>query len=78
MSARRTTVDTRGDRRPERTRPDVVGLVMGSIFTCFAAASLFVAFGGTLRGDWLKVALPVFLVAVGGAGLVLSRGRDQT
>lgn len=54
-------------------RLDVTGLILGILFVLIAAGALFVAFGGTLRGDLLKVAVPLVLVAVGGLGVVLSR-----
>lgn len=67
-------------RIPARTqpprRPDVVGLVTGSVMTLFALWTLLMAFGVNLSAAWLKAAVPVLLIVVGGAGLALSRGRD--
>lgn len=56
-----------------RRRPDVTALVLGLLFTLIAAGALFVAFGGPVNGDLVKVAVPLVLVAVGGLGLLLSR-----
>lgn len=61
---------------PGVRRPDVTGLVIGAIFTLFAAVALFVACGVTLRVDHLRIALPIILVLIGAAGLFMSRGRD--
>ena len=61
---------------PAPAKPDVVGLVMGSLISLFAAGTLFVAFGGSLSSAWLKAAVPVLLIAVGAAGLLMSRSRD--
>lgn len=54
-------------------RFDVSGLIFGILFVLFAAGALFVAFGGSLGGPLLRVAIPLVLVAVGGLGVVLSR-----
>lgn len=52
---------------------DVSSLVVGLLFTGFAAAALYLAFGGSYDRIVLKIALPVFLVVLGATGLVLSR-----
>ncbi|WP_425310197.1 hypothetical protein AADG42_16140 [Ammonicoccus fulvus] len=52
---------------------DVFSLVVGILFSGFAAGALYAAFGGTYDPTVLKVALPVFLVALGVTGLLLSR-----
>lgn len=52
---------------------DVFSLVVGILFSGFAAGALYVAFGGSYDPTVLKVALPVFLVALGVTGLLLSR-----
>lgn len=52
---------------------DVFSLVVGILFSGFAAGALYVAFGGGYDPTVLKVALPVFLVALGVTGLLLSR-----
>ena len=55
---------------------DVFSLVVGILFSGFATGALYVAFGGTYDPTVLRVALPVFLVALGVTGLLLSR-RSQ-
>lgn len=56
-----------------RTPIDLFSLVVGILFTAFATGALYMAFGGTYDRTALKIALPVFLVALGAAGLLLSR-----
>jgi hypothetical protein len=56
-----------------RTPIDLFSLVVGLLFTAFATGALYLAFGGTYDPMVLKIALPVFLVALGAAGLLLSR-----
>ena len=58
-----------------RARPptDLFSLVAGLLFTAFATGALYMAFGGGYDRTVLKIALPVFLVALGAAGLLLSR-----
>ena len=56
-------------------RVDVVALVTGLLFTAVAAASLWLAFTGSIRWELLKVAAPLTLVVVGVIGLALSRNR---
>lgn len=58
--------------RPEQSL-DVFSLVVGVLFTGFAIGALYVAFGGSYDPTVLKVALPVFLIALGATGLLLSR-----
>ncbi|GAB3624404.1 hypothetical protein GCM10027418_24880 [Mariniluteicoccus endophyticus] len=58
-------------------KPDVTGLVTGLLFVLIAAGALFVTFGGDMSGAWFKAALPVSLIVIGGAGLALSRGREN-
>jgi hypothetical protein len=56
-----------------RTPIDLFSLVAGLLFTAFATGALYMAFGGAYDRTALKIALPVFLVALGAAGLLLSR-----
>lgn len=56
-----------------RTSPDSFPLVVGLLFCGFAGGALYAAFGGSYDPSVWKVALPVFLVALGVAGLLLSR-----
>lgn len=56
-----------------RTPVDLFSLVVGILFTAFATGALYMAFGGAYDRTALKIALPVFLVALGAAGLLLSR-----
>lgn len=58
-----------GARRPI----DLFSLVAGLLFTAFATGALYMAFTGTYDRTVLKIALPAFLVALGAAGLLLSR-----
>lgn len=61
-------------RTTTRSQPlDVFSLVVGVLFSGFAAGALYLAFGGDYNPTVLKVALPVFLVALGVTGLLLSR-----
>ena len=54
-------------------RPDVVALVTGVCFACLALAVLWGALVGPLSWAVVKVVAPLVLVAVGVAGLALSR-----
>lgn len=56
-----------------RTPVDLFSLVVGLLFTGFATGALYMAFGGAYDRTALTIALPVFLVALGAAGLLLSR-----
>ena len=60
-------------RTKVRTPVDLFSLVVGLLFTAFATGALYMAFGGTYDRTVLKIALPVFLIALGAAGLLLSR-----
>lgn len=60
-------------RTEARTPIDLFSLVVGLLFTAFATGALYMAFGGAYDRTALKIALPVFLVALGAAGLLLSR-----
>lgn len=52
---------------------DVFSLVVGLLFCGFAGGALYAAFGGGLDPVVWRTALPVFLVALGITGLLLSR-----
>jgi len=56
-------------------RVDVVALVTGLLLTGIAAASLWLAFGGSLDWHLVSIAAPLILVGVGALGLLLSRYR---
>lgn len=64
---------TSPDQTKVRRQIDVFALVVGLLFTAFATGALYMAFGGTYDRTALKIALPAFLVALGAAGLLLSR-----
>ncbi|MDO5500098.1 MAG: hypothetical protein Q4F67_10525 [Propionibacteriaceae bacterium] len=57
----------------QRPAPDSFSLVVGLLFCGFAGGALYAAFGGSYDAGVWKVALPVFLVALGVIGLLLSR-----
>lgn len=64
--------------KPEPTAPadrsfDAFALVAGILVSGFAGGALYWAFGGTFHPAVLRMALPVFLVALGMTGLLLSR-----
>lgn len=52
---------------------DAFALVAGILVSGFAIGALYWAFGGTYHPAVLRMALPVFLVALGVTGLLLSR-----
>lgn len=57
-------------------RLDVVALITGVLLTALAAASLWWSVTGWLNWEVLKIVAPLGLVAVGVAGLALSRNRE--
>ena len=57
-------------------RPDVVALVLGVLFTVLAAGLLVDTLVVGLTWAVVKVVAPLVLVAVGVAGLALSRNRS--
>lgn len=57
-------------------RLDVVALVSGVLLTGVAAASLWWSITGAINWEVLKIVAPLALVAVGVAGLALSRNRE--
>jgi hypothetical protein len=57
-------------------RPDVVALVLGVLFTVLAAGLLVDTLVVDLTWAVVKVVAPLVLVAVGVAGLALSRNRS--
>lgn len=57
-------------------RLDVVALVSGVLLTGIAAASLWWSITGAINWEVLKIVAPLALVAVGVAGLALSRNRE--
>ena len=59
-----------------KRRPDVVALVLGVLFTVLAAGLLVDALVVALTWTVVKVVAPLVLVAVGVAGLALSRNRS--
>jgi hypothetical protein len=59
-----------------RRRPDVVALVLGVLFTVLAAGLLIDTLVVGLTWAVVKVVAPLVLVAVGVAGLALSRNRS--
>jgi hypothetical protein len=61
------------DQTGRRTPTDRFSLIVGLLFTAFAAGALFLAFGGEVHRTVLKIALPAFLVALGTTGLLVSR-----
>lgn len=66
----------KGKRRAAPTRggvPDAFPLAVGLLFCSFAGGALYAAFGGWLDPVVWKMGLPVFLVALGLSGLLLSR-----
>lgn len=56
-----------------KSQLDLFSLIVGLLFTAFASGALYLAFGGEIDRTVLKIALPVFLVALGATGLLLSR-----
>lgn len=72
MMKRRTAPAGRGPRTRGAV-PDVFSLVVGLLFCGFAGGALYAAFGGGLDPAVWSTALPVFLVALGITGLLLSR-----
>lgn len=61
------------DPRTRRPVPDVFSVIVGLLFCGFAGGALYAAFGGGLDPAVWSTALPVFLVALGITGLLLSR-----
>ena len=59
-----------------RRRPDVVALVLGMLFTVLAVGLLVDTLVVGLTWAVVKVVAPLVLVAVGVAGLALSRNRS--
>jgi hypothetical protein len=59
-----------------RRRPDVVALVLGVLFTVLATGLLIDTLVVGLTWAVVKVVAPLVLVAVGVAGLALSRNRS--
>ena len=57
-------------------RPDVVALVLGVLFTVLAAGLLVDTLIVGVSWAVVKVVAPLVLVAVGVAGLALSRNRS--
>jgi hypothetical protein len=57
-------------------RPDVVALVLGVLFTVLAAGLLVDTLVVGVTWAVVKVVAPLVLVAVGVAGLALSRNRS--
>jgi hypothetical protein len=59
-----------------KRRPDVVALVLGVLFTVLAAGLLIDTLVVGLTWAVVKIVAPLVLVAVGVAGLALSRNRS--
>ena len=57
-------------------RLDVLSLVVGVLLSGAALAGLWLAFGGDVNWQWVKVGAPLMLVVVGLLGLTLSRNRE--
>ncbi len=57
-------------------RRDTVALIFGLLLTGVALGALWFSVTGTLDWDVLKLAIPIGLVAVGVAGLAVSRTGD--
>jgi hypothetical protein len=55
---------------------DVVALIFGILLSCVALGLLWLAFVGPLNWQVIRIVAPMGLVAVGVAGLVLSRNRQ--
>ena len=55
---------------------DVVALIFGILFSCVALGSFWLTFVGPLNWQVIRIVAPMGLVAVGVAGLVLSRNRQ--
>lgn len=56
-----------------RSAPDWFAFVVGLLFSGFAAGALYLSLGGSYHPAVFRMALPVFLVALGVTGLLLSR-----
>jgi hypothetical protein len=54
---------------------DVVALVTGAVFSCVALGALWLVLVGPLPWAVIKIVAPLGLVAVGVAGLAMSRNR---
>jgi hypothetical protein len=59
-----------------KRRPDVVALVLGVLFTVLAAGLLVDTLVVGVTWAVVKIVAPLVLVAVGVAGLALSRNRS--
>jgi hypothetical protein len=51
-------------------------LIFGLLLSCVALGSLWLTFAGPLNWQVIRIVAPMGLVAVGVAGLVLSRNRQ--
>ena len=56
---------------------DVVALITGVVFTVVALGALWLALVGPLPWDVVTIVAPLGLVALGVAGLALSRSRSE-
>lgn len=54
---------------------DLVAFIFGMIMVAIAGVTLWMTLVGAIPLEWLKVAVPLFLVLVGVLGLTLGRPR---